>query len=104
MKVEVDWIRKRYNITLHQFQTPKGTWDSFISHQGLFMQPKMLFLALAVCLAAPAYAEESGSGEAEPRIEEVVVIGHPLSSDGLAQSHTVPRRRRTLAPGDQQHR
>ena len=53
------------------------------------MQLRNAVFALAVWLAAPAYAEESEPGEAEPRIEEVVVIGHPLSSDGLAQAHTV---------------
>ena len=53
------------------------------------MQPKKLFFALAVWLAAPAFAAESESGETNPRIEEVLVIGHPLSAEGLVQPHAV---------------
>lgn len=53
------------------------------------MQIKKLFVALAVWLAAPVYAEESESGGTVSRIEEVLVIGHPLSSEGLVQPHAV---------------
>ncbi len=49
----------------------------------------MLLIALAVWPAAPTCAEESDSRETDPRIEEVVVIGHPLSPDGLVQPHAV---------------
>ena len=51
------------------------------------MQPKKLLFALAVCLSAPAYAGESESREAVSRIEEVVIFGHPLASEGLVQPH-----------------
>ena len=44
---------------------------------------------LAVWLAVPATAQEQQSGSADSRIEEVLVIGHPLSADGLALPHAV---------------
>ena len=53
------------------------------------MQLKKLFFALAIWLAAPAFAAESESGETDPRIEEILVIGHPLSAEGLVQAHAV---------------
>ncbi|MDE0062740.1 MAG: hypothetical protein OXU72_08105, partial [Gammaproteobacteria bacterium] len=53
------------------------------------MQPKKLLFALTAWLAAPAYAEDSESGETDPRIEEVLVVGHPLSAEGLVQPHAV---------------
>ena len=53
------------------------------------MQPKKLLFTLAVCLSAPAYAEEPESRGAVSRIEEVVVVGHPLASEGLVQPHAV---------------
>ena len=50
---------------------------------------KRLLPVLAGCLPAFASAGEAPSDRAEPVIEEVLVIGHPLSAEGLAQSHTV---------------
>ena len=68
------------------------------------MQPKKLLFALAIWLVAPAYGEESESGETDSRIEEVLVIGHPLSSEGLVQAHAVLAGEELERRGDRQHR
>ena len=50
---------------------------------------KLLPLALAGCLPALVYGEEAPSERADSIIAEVLVIGHPLSAEGLVQAHDV---------------
>lgn len=54
------------------------------------MKFNRIFLsAMAVCLSATTIGEETTVDETDPVIEEIVVIGHPLSGEGLAQPFTV---------------
>ena len=54
------------------------------------MQSKRLLpIALAVLLPALAHGEEARPEWADSKIEEVVITGHPLSAEGLAQPHDV---------------
>ena len=46
-------------------------------------------LALAGCLPAFVHGEETQPERAHSIIEEVLVVGHPLSAEGLAQAHDV---------------
>ena len=54
------------------------------------MNFKKFFLsAMATCLSATTFSEEMAVEETDPVIEEIVVIGHPLSGEGLAQPFTI---------------
>ncbi len=50
---------------------------------------KFVLSAMAICLSATINGEETEVDETDPAIEEIVVIGHPLSGEGLAQPFTI---------------
>ncbi|MCY4532671.1 MAG: TonB-dependent receptor plug domain-containing protein, partial [Gammaproteobacteria bacterium] len=50
---------------------------------------KFFLSAMAICLSATINGEETEVDETDPAIEEIVVIGHPLSGEGLAQPFTI---------------
>lgn len=47
---------------------------------------EFLVLAMAVCMTPAAVGHEPPSGHDDDVIEEIVVIGHPLSGEGLSQA------------------
>ena len=47
---------------------------------------QLLLVAMAPCLGAAALAGEAPDGEEPSAIEEIIVVGHPLSGEGLAQA------------------
>ncbi len=54
------------------------------------MNRTQLFLAaLALCLGTVAFAGEAADEEEPSALEEIIVIGHPLSGEGLAQATDV---------------
>ena len=50
---------------------------------------KLLPLSLAGCLPAFGFAEDGPSERSDSIVEEVIVIGHPLSAEGIAQASDV---------------
>ena len=50
---------------------------------------QLLLVAMAPCLGAAAFAGEAPDGEEPSAIEEIIVVGHPLSGEGLAQASDV---------------
>ena len=50
---------------------------------------QLLLMAMAPCLGAAAFAGEAPDGEEPSAIEEIIVVGHPLSGEGLAQASDV---------------
>ena len=50
---------------------------------------KFFLSAMAVSLSATIIGEETAVDKTDPAIEEIVVIGHPLSGEGLAQPFTI---------------
>ncbi len=50
---------------------------------------KFFLSAMAICLSSTTNGEETEVDETDPAIEEIVVIGHPLSGEGLAQPFTI---------------
>ena len=54
------------------------------------MNRRQLFLlAMVSCLGAAAFAGEAPDEEEPSAIEEIIVVGHPLSGEGLAQASDV---------------
>ena len=50
---------------------------------------QLIFAAVATCLGGAAFTAEVPDGEQSSEIEEIVVLAHPLGSEGLAQASDV---------------